>query len=42
MLDLRVVVAAFWFLPFLNAKPAERKDDDAAEGGMEDDTNAML
>jgi len=25
----------------LNAKPAWRKDDDAAEGGMENDMNAM-
>ena len=45
-----VVVAAFlsaptfavWILAFLNAIPAWRKDDDAAEGGMENDMNAML
>ena len=54
MLRLRagdsVVVAAFlsaptfavWILAFLNAKPAWRKDDDDAEGGMENDMNAML
>lgn len=48
MLGLGVVVAAFlsaptfavWILAFLNAKPAWRKDDDAAEGGMENDVNA--
>jgi hypothetical protein len=47
VLGLGVVVAAFlsattfaiWRLAFLNAKPAWRKDDDAAEGGM---VNAML
>ena len=47
MLGLGVVVAAFlsaptfavWCLAFLNAKPAWRKDDDAAEGGMENDVN---
>ena len=33
---------AVWILAFLNAKPAWRKDDDAAEGGMENDMNAML
>ena len=45
-----VVVAAFlsaptvavWCLAFLNAKPAWRKDDDAAEAGMEIDMSAML
>ena len=45
MLGLGVVVAAFlsaptfavWNLEFLNAKPAWRKDDDAAEGDMEND-----
>ena len=50
VLGLGVVVAAFlsaptfafWCLAFLNAKPAWRKDDDAAEGGMENDVNAML
>ena len=49
MLGLRVGVvgAAFlsfavWCLAFLNAKPAWRKADDAAEGGMENDMNAML
>ena len=50
MLGLGVVVAAFlsaptlglWWLAFLNAKPAWRKDDDAAEGGMENDMSAML
>ena len=54
MLRLRagdgVVAAAFlsaptfavWCLAFLNANPAWRKDDDAAEGGMENDMNAML
>ena len=49
MLGLGVVVAAFlsaptfavWCLAFLNANPAWRKDDDAAEGGMENDMNAM-
>ncbi|KAH8064165.1 hypothetical protein JL720_12963 [Aureococcus anophagefferens] len=49
-LCLGVVVAAFlsaptfaiWRLAFLNAKPAWRKDDDAAEGGMENDVNARL
>ena len=49
MLGLGVVVAAFlsaptfavWILAFLNAKPAWRKDDDAAEGGMENDMNSM-
>ena len=33
---------AVWCLAFLNAKPAWGKDDDAAEGGMENDMNAML
>jgi len=33
---------AVWCLVFLNAKPAWRKDDDAAEGGMESDLGAML
>ena len=50
MLGLGVVVAAFlsaptfavWCLAFLSAKPVWRKDDDAAEGGMENDVNAML
>ena len=49
MLGLRlgVVVAAaptfaVWILAFLNAKPAWRKADDAAEGGMENDMSAML
>ena len=50
MLGLGVVVAAFrsaptfavWCLAFLNAKPAWRKDDDAAKGGMENDMSAML
>ena len=54
MLRLRagdgVVVAAFrsaptfaaWCLAFLNAKPAGRKVDDAAEGGKETDMSAML
>ena len=45
MLGLGVVVAAFlsaptfavWCLAFLIAKPAWRKDDDAAEGCMEND-----
>ena len=49
MLGLGVVAAAFLSAPtfavgilaFLNAKPAWRKDDDAAEGGMENDMNAM-
>ena len=50
MLGLRVVVAAFlsaptsavWCPAFLNAKPARREDDDAAEGGMVNDVNTML
>ena len=50
MRGLGVVVAAFlstptvavWCLAFLNAKPAWRKDDDAAEAGMEIDMSAML
>ena len=33
---------AFWCLAFFNAKPAWRKDDDAAEGGIENDVNVML
>ena len=45
MLGLGVVVAAslsvptftVWCLAFLSAKPVWRKDDDAAEGGMEND-----
>ena len=49
MLGLGVVVAAFlsaptfavWCLAFFNATPAWREDDDA-EGGMENDTNATL
>ena len=49
MLGLGVVVAAFlsaptlgvWWLAFLNAKPARRKDDNA-EGCMENDMSAML
>ena len=49
MLGLGVVVGAFlsaptfavWCLAFLNAEPAWRKDDDAAEGGMENDMGAM-
>ena len=47
LLGLGVVVAArlsaptfsVWCLAFLNAKPAGREDDDAAEGGMENDVN---
>jgi len=47
VLGLGVVAAAFlsaptfavWCLAFLNAKPAWRKDDDAAEAGMENDMN---
>ena len=35
-------VSTFACLAFLNAKPAWRKDDDAAEGGMENDVNAIL
>ena len=39
------VAAAFlfavWILAFFNAKPVWREDDDA-EGGMENDMNAML
>jgi hypothetical protein len=50
VLGLGVVVAAFlsaptlglWWLAFLNAKPAWRKADHAAEGGMENDMSAML
>ena len=49
-LGLGVVNAAFlsappfavWCLAFLNAKPAWREADDAAEGGMVSDMNAML
>jgi len=45
-----VVAAAFlsaptfavWCLAFLNAKPAWRKADDAAEAGVENDWSAML
>ncbi|KAH8069384.1 hypothetical protein JL721_5941 [Aureococcus anophagefferens] len=33
---------ALWCLVFSSAKPAWRKDDAAAEGGMENDMNAML
>ena len=32
--------AAVWW--FLNARPAGRKADDAAEGGMENDMSAVL
>ena len=47
---LGVVVAAFlsaptlavWCLAFLNAKPAWRETDNAAEGCMENDMSAML
>ena len=50
MLGLGVVAAAFlsaptvavWSLAFLNATPAWRKVDAAAEGGVENDMNAML
>ena len=50
MLGLGVVVAAFlsaptfavWCLAFSSARPAWRKDDAAAEGGMENDMNTML
>jgi hypothetical protein len=50
VLGLGVVIVAFlsaptfavWCLAFLNAKPAWRKDDDAAEGGIENDMNAVL
>ena len=50
MLGLGVVVAAFlsaptfavWCLAFLNAKPAWRKDDAAAEGGMENGVGLAL
>ena len=50
MLGLGLVVAAFlsaptfavWTLAFLNATPAWRKDDAAAEGGMENDMDAMI
>ena len=50
VLGLGVVAAAFlsaptfavWCLAFLNAKPAWRKDDDAAKGGMENDMSTML
>jgi hypothetical protein len=45
VLGLGAVVAAFlsaptsavWCLAFLNARPALRKDDDAADGCMEND-----
>jgi len=33
---------AFWCLAFFNAKPAWRKDDDAAEGGLENGMSATL
>ena len=33
---------AVWILAFLNAKPAWRKDDAAAEGGMEKEIKGML
>ena len=33
---------AVWCLAFLNAKPAWRKADDAAEAGVENDMSAML
>ena len=33
---------AIWRLAFLNAKPAWREADDAAEGCMENDMSAML
>jgi hypothetical protein len=36
-----VVAAAFLSAPTI-AKSAWRKDDDAAEGGMENDMNVML
>ena len=50
MLGLGVVAAAFLSAPtfamgclaFLNANPTWRKDDDAAEAGMENDMSAML
>jgi hypothetical protein len=50
VLGLGVAFAAFfsaptfavWCRAFLNAKPAWRKVDDAAEGGMENDMNAVL
>jgi hypothetical protein len=50
VLGLGLVVAAFlsapafavWCFAFLNPKPAGRKVDDAAEGGMETDMSAML
>jgi hypothetical protein len=32
---------AVWALAFPNAKPTWRKDDDAAEAGMENEMNAM-
>jgi len=50
VLGLGVAFAAFlsestfavWCIAFLNAEPAWRKDDDAAEGGIENDVNVML
>ena len=50
MLGLGLVAAAFlsaptfagWCLAFSSAKPAWRKDDAAAEAGMESDMSAML
>ena len=33
---------AVWCLAFLNAKPAWRAADDAAEGGMVNDMSAVL
>jgi len=50
VLGLGVVVAArlsaptfaVWCLAFLNAKPAWRETDDAAEGDIENDMSAML
>ena len=49
MLGFGLVVAAFlsaptsavWCLAFFNARPAWRKDDDAADGGIENDMNAL-
>ena len=38
---LSAPTSAVWCLAFWNAKPAWRKDDDAAEGGMENDMSAM-
>ena len=39
---LSAPIFAVWCLALLNAKPAWRKDDDAAEAGMEIDMSAML